>query len=62
MTTAGADILHPDRRLIAQLGARPIIATRANRLPTEPTRSAKAADQRQKLVGAAGIEPATYSV
>ncbi len=58
--TAGAELLHPDRRLVAQLGARPVIAVSANRLPTKTPRPATSPILRRNLVGVAGIEPATY--
>ena len=59
---AGADLLHPDRRLIVQLGARPVVALGANLVRTDAPRSRISSISRRNLVGAAGIEPATYSV
>ncbi len=54
--TAGAEVLNPDRRLMAQLGARPIVAPRGNSVPTDWRRAVKPLRCREKLVGAAGIE------
>lgn len=56
--TAGAELLHPDRRIIAQLGARAIIEPRANVVPTKRARVATSPNLRPNLVGDAGIEPA----
>ncbi|MGE3460088.1 MAG: tyrosine-type recombinase/integrase [Kofleriaceae bacterium] len=58
---AGADVLHPDKRVVAQLGARPLIESRQPSAKTS-RRSCTSVESRLSLVGAAGIEPATYSV
>lgn len=58
--TAGAELLHPDRRVIAQLGARPVVPWQPRGKEKGPVR--RGLILRLNVVGDAGIEPATYSV
>jgi hypothetical protein len=53
---AGAEILHPDRRVIAQLGARAVIAPRANSVTTKKATVSSGPIRLRSFVGAAGIE------
>ena len=60
--TAGADILHPDRRVIAQLGTRPLVDPRAKVVPNENARSGNLASSHCFSVAGAGFEPATFGL
>ncbi len=57
---ADSELLHPDRRLIAQLGARAVVAWQRPAKETGPVR--RGPNLRLNFVGDAGIEPATCSV
>lgn len=54
--TAGAELLQPERRLVAQLGARPAIPWQTRGNEDQPAR--KHRRQHLKIVGVAGFEPA----
>lgn len=53
--TAGAELLHPDRRVIAQLGSRPVVLCQPPAKETGPVR--RVPNLRLNVVGDAGIEP-----
>lgn len=58
---AGSTILHPDKRITAMLGARPIVESCQPGAKTS-RRSSIASESHLKLVGAAGIEPVSRSL
>jgi len=62
--TAGAEFLRPDHRIVAQLGARAAVAPQVACQPGDNGRGRRSipSNFKPKLVGAAGIEPATCSV
>ena len=60
--TAGAELLHPDRRLVVQLGARPAVAPRAEMVTNRNHVRRTSANPQDNVVIATGIEPVTYAL